>query len=219
MTLKRQPDPGTARLVAALEDAWRAIAARHPDLPAAALIVGQGSGRRGGGLVLGHFAAERWQHTSSDDSAYVHEVLIGGEGLQRGAADVLATLLHEAAHAIANVRQIKDTSRQGRYHNTRYKQRAEELGLTVKRHQQIGWSLTTLPHATAKTYAATIRQLEQAITLHRRSELAGAGAAGGTNLSLAVCRCPRRIRVAPGTLAAGPIVCAICSQPFALTEP
>ncbi len=35
----------------------------------------------------------------------------------RGAADVLGTLLHETAHALAHVRDIKDTSRQGRWHN------------------------------------------------------------------------------------------------------
>jgi hypothetical protein len=139
------------------------------------LIVGQGSGR-GGGLILGHFAAERWQRAHEREASYVHEVLIGGEGLQHGAADVLATLLHEAAHAIANVRQIKDTSRQGRYHNTRYKRLAQELGLTVERDEQIGCSLTTLPHRTAKHYAPTIRQLDRAITLHRRSEDQGGDA-------------------------------------------
>ena len=32
---------------------------------------------------------------------------------------MLATLLHEAAHALARVREIQDTSRQGRYHNQR----------------------------------------------------------------------------------------------------
>jgi hypothetical protein len=40
---------------------------------------------------------------------------VGGEGLARGPAHVLGTLLHEAAHALARVRGIKDTSRQGRW--------------------------------------------------------------------------------------------------------
>jgi hypothetical protein len=219
MTLKRQPQVGTAQLVAALEDAWRAIASNHADMPPAAIIVGQGSGRRGSGLVLGHFAAERWQHAGAREGGYVHEVLIGGEGLQRGAADVLATLLHEAAHAIATVRQIADTSRQGRYHNARFKALAEELGLSVARHHAIGWSLTTLPDPTASRYEPTIATLQRAITLHRRAEPGGPGAAGGTNLTPAVCACPRRIRVAPGTLAAGPILCTVCSQPLLVDHP
>lgn len=188
------------------------------DLPPAALIVGQGSGRRDGALVLGHFAADRWQVTGANDTPYVHEVLIGGEGLQRGAHDVLATLIHEAAHAIATVRAIADTSRQGRYHNAKYKTIAEQLGLTVQRHPVIRWSLTTLPHTTAAAYATTITELQHAITLHRRSE-PGPGANGGRNLIAAACACPRRIRVAPGTLAQGAIICAICASEFAAVKP
>ena len=218
MTLKRQDEPGTAQLVAALERAWRAIASAHEDLPPAALILGQGSGRRGGGLILGHFAAERWQLAGAADGAYVHEVLIGGEGLQRGAHDVLATLLHEGVHAIAAVRKIDDTSRQGRYHNARFRRIAEEVGLVVERDPVIGWSLTSLPHATAAAYASAIADLERAITLHRRSESSEVGGAGGSNLIAATCRCPRRIRVAPGTLAQGPIVCALCGARFEAVE-
>jgi hypothetical protein len=205
-------------LIAALERAWRAIAARHSDLPPAALIIGQGSGRRGGGLVLGHFAAERWQVAGARETTYIHEVLIGGEGLQRGARDVLGTLIHEAAHAIATVRAIADTSRQGRYHNAKYKAIAEELGLVVERHPVIGWSLTVLPHATASAYASTIAELEDAITLHRRSEV-GPAVAGGSNLVPAACACPRRIRVAPGTLAQGAIICSVCAGEFAAVTP
>jgi hypothetical protein len=68
LTLKRQPETGTATLIAALERSWQAIATRHGDLPPAALIVGQGSRRRDGGLVLGHFAAERWHVTGASDT-------------------------------------------------------------------------------------------------------------------------------------------------------
>jgi hypothetical protein len=56
-------------------------------------------------------------------------VLISGEGFGRGPPEVLGTLLHEAAHGLAKTRGIKDTSRQGRFHNLRYKALAEELGL------------------------------------------------------------------------------------------
>src|SRR6266545_1119836 len=49
----------------------------------------------------------------------------GGEGLRRGARDVLATMLHEAGHGLAAARNLKDTSRQGRYHNAKYKALAE----------------------------------------------------------------------------------------------
>jgi hypothetical protein len=82
-------------LVAALEHAWQTIRSRHPEVPEAVLIVASGS--QGKRLNLGHFAPHRWQVAGADR----HEVLVGGEGLQRGPNDVLGTLLHEAAHGLA----------------------------------------------------------------------------------------------------------------------
>src|SRR5215207_11309227 len=117
------PDGTASLLVAALEHTWQTIRSRHPEVPEAVLVVASGSeGKR---LNLGHFAPHRWQVHGSDR----HEVLVGGEGLQRGPLDVLGTLLHEAAHGLAQARGIQDTSRQGRYHNRRYAALAAELGL------------------------------------------------------------------------------------------
>jgi hypothetical protein len=48
-------------VVRALERAWEAIRERHPQVPAAVVITGAGSGSRRGALRLGHFAASRWQ--------------------------------------------------------------------------------------------------------------------------------------------------------------
>jgi hypothetical protein len=53
----------------------------------------------------------------------------GGEWFAEGAEHTLTTILHEAAHALADVRQVQDTSRQGKYHNRRFVQLAAELGL------------------------------------------------------------------------------------------
>lgn len=137
-----------ARLVAALEACWRAIRRHHPEIPPAMLVVAAGFDARR--HKLGHFAAERWWHARKDGA--LPEVLIGGEGLERGPEPVFATLLHEAAHALADAREIQDTSRQGRYHNLRFRALAEELGLVVTPAPGIGWSATTLPAATAALY-------------------------------------------------------------------
>jgi hypothetical protein len=122
--------PISAPMVAALEGAWAAIRARHPEVPAAVIVLGAGSIGTAGGLRLGHIAAMRWsqpEHTDAEPvegeqdltapppSVRLPEVFVGGEGLARGPAHVLGTLLHEAAHAPARVRGIKDTSRQGRW--------------------------------------------------------------------------------------------------------
>lgn len=211
--LTRTRQPGTAALIAALEDAWRSIQHHHPDMPPAQVIVGQGSGH-GRGLLLGHLAPERWQPTGQPD-ALIHELLIAGEGLALGAHDVFTTELHEAAHALAVARGITDTSRDGRYHNARYKQIAEELGLHVERDRHFGWSKTTLPSATSEHYQPAIDAIANAITHHRLTE---PSPRAGRNLRPALCACPRRIRVAQGTLAAGAIICGVCQQPFRVGE-
>ena len=59
--------------------------------------------------VCGSATSRRCAGTTTSDK--LPEVFVGDEGLARGPADVLGTLLHEAAHALADVRGIKDTSR------------------------------------------------------------------------------------------------------------
>ena len=130
MTAAAPADRAAAsRLVAALEHAWTAIRSHHPDVPQVVIVVASGSDPRSRRLNLGHFAAGRWQLTNPDQPTDRPEVLVSGEGLQRGPVDVLGTLLHEAAHGLAHARKISDTSRQGRYHNRRYATLARELGL------------------------------------------------------------------------------------------
>lgn len=239
-------------LVAALEGAWSAIQHRHPEIPDVVIVMAAGSvGVPRGALKLGHFAAMRWTHATngaeSSESAGageqvgLPEVFVGGEGLALGAVDVLGTLLHEATHALAHVRKVQDTSRQGRYHNRRFRDLAEEMGLFVAEAPGIGWSDTFVPDATRTDYTDTLTALAAAIRIHRRSEGAlvpatpgdengttppgptgGAGAttgAGSRNGTAARCGCGRRIRVTTSVLALGPITCGVCGQPFTAPEP
>ncbi|MFE6508296.1 hypothetical protein ACFVDI_13030 [Nocardioides sp. NPDC057767] len=128
-------------LVAALDATWSAIQLRHPNVPDVVVTLGAGSiGVPAGALKLGRFAAERWIAYDTKDPVGLAKLFVGGEGLRRGAEPVLATLLHEAAHGVAHVRGIKDTSRQGRYHNNRFKLLGEELGLAITEAPTIGWS-------------------------------------------------------------------------------
>jgi hypothetical protein len=207
------PDRAASLLVAALERIWRAIQRHHPDVPDAVVVVASGSeGKR---LNLGHFAPHRWQVHGTDR----HEVLVGGEGLHRGPTDVLGTLLHEAAHGLAQARGIQDTSRQGRYHNRRYATLAQELGLEVTSIQPIGWSATTVPELTAAAYAGQLEDLAAALVLWRRQEHRIGPGPRSRNLLAATCDCGRRIRAAKTTLAEAPILCAACQHPFQPTDP
>jgi hypothetical protein len=101
------------------------------------------------------------------EGAYVHGVLIGGEGLQRGPRDVLATLLHEGltrsprctASRHQPPRALPQRPLQAHRRGSQTRRRARQ-------HDRMVADLS-LP-ATATTYAATIEDLERAITLHRR---------------------------------------------------
>jgi hypothetical protein len=132
---------------------------------------------------------------------------------------VLGTLLHEAAHGLAQARSIQDTSRQGRYHNRRYATLAYELGLEVTIIPPIGWSATTVPEPTASAYAARLEELAAALVLWRRQEHRIGPGPRSRNLLAATCGCGRRIRVAKTTLAEAPILCAACQHPFQPTDP
>ena len=206
-------DGATSVLLAALEHSWRTIRQHHPDVPATVLVVASGSeGKR---LNWGHFAPHRWQVNGADR----HEVLVGGEGLHRGPLEVLGTLLHEAAHGLAQARSVQDTSRQGRYHNRRYAQLARELGLEVATVKPIGWSATTVPEPIAAVYAGQLEELQAALVLWRRQEHRIGSGTRSRNLLAATCPCGRRIRVAKATLAEAPILCGACEQPFEPADP
>jgi hypothetical protein len=141
--------------------------------------------------------------------------MVSGEGLARTPRDVLATLLHEAAHALAAARGITGTSRQGRYHNKKYALLAAELGLDVAATPGFGWTITTVPDATAARYAAQLGALKDAMTIWRNDEHTPAGTARrNTNLIAAACSCGRKIRVAASTLDEAPITCQACDGHF-----
>ena len=188
-------DPAASPVVAGLERAWAAIRAAHPEVPAAVLVVASGSSGRQ--LRWGHFAAGRW-----------HAAALAG-----ARPEVLGTLLHEAAHGLADARRMQDVSRGGRYHNRRYAALAAELGLEIAKVHPIGWSATTVPPQTARRYADALDDLERCLRLWRRREQP-ANRPPSRNLLACACACPRRIRVAPATLAVAPILCAACAQPF-----
>jgi hypothetical protein len=200
-----------ATLVAALEDSWNAIRANHPEIPAAVVIVGPGTGN--GRAVWGHFSGMRWQRMN-DETRY-SEIMVAGEGLQRPTADVLGTLLHEAAHALADARGIKDTSRQGRWHNKQFAKLANELGLTTEPDDKTGYA-TGMPHLTVERYGSTITALKAAITLfrHPEAEKPKKKRDNSNNPVALECACPRKIRVAPTVLEQGPITCDVCEHPF-----
>lgn len=215
-------------LVQAVENAWSAIQTINPDVPDVVVTLGAGLVSRG--LKLGHFAANVWTHGDDD----VHELFVGAEGLQRGAQALMGTLIHEAAHALCEARGIKDTSRQGRYHNHNFKSIAEEMGIVVEHSDSLGWSSTTMPDETAALYETAIMDLDASITAYRkgfeflltpgtsgttatgtvRVPRVAAGRKSNNNGVSVSCSCGRKIRISQKVLDLGGITCNVCGDEF-----
>jgi hypothetical protein len=252
-------------LIATLERTWATIRQCRPELPDVVFITGTGLRHATSATsasvdaTWGHFGAERWVQgrpqpaapptTEAGHGAKLDlqpnrkpELFVAGECFAEGAEHTLTTILHEAVHALAHVRQVQATSRQGKYHNRRFVELGAELGLAwpagAKAHPVSGFSEVQMTEQARTTYADTITDLEAAITLHldtfRRRRLGGTGqagtgagptgddgAAGGTgertfNRAKLVCACypERSLRVSPKQAARGPILCGACGQEF-----
>ncbi len=85
--------------------------------------------------AYGHFTTrEIWQ---DGKRATLHEINLGAENLNRPTAETIATLIHEMVHFYCHENGIKDTSRGGTYHNSRFKEEAEKRGITVTYDEKI----------------------------------------------------------------------------------
>ncbi|MFB7030999.1 MULTISPECIES: hypothetical protein [unclassified Streptomyces] len=151
-----------SRIIVALEAAWAAIQGWHSDVPPVVMITGTGS--TGHGVTWGHFGERRWTVDGSGRKERAHELFAAGELLSLGGRRTMQTLLHEAAHGLASVRDIKDTSSGYRYHNRRFVALAAELGLAgpASPAPTIGWSQCAITDATAQRYADVIEALDAA---------------------------------------------------------
>ncbi len=229
-------------MVALLEEVWDAIRGNHPELPSIVIVTGSGwigsprwgHFRAAGWAGKGEFIPERNEHAGP--TIRLGEMFIAGETLAKGAAHTLETMLHEAAHVLARVREVTDTSRQGRWHNAKFRQLAEELGLVWHGDvvsKQHGFSEMMLAQATKDRYAELTTQLDAEIRLviNLPGWVAGQGGSGGELVQggrrpsegtgtgsqiKATCECdePRIIRVSRKVLDGPMISCSDCGGPF-----
>jgi hypothetical protein len=192
--------------------------------------------------AYGWFAEGAWRFGDRQ----VHEVFLNadrrpGHPAATPAEDVLVTLLHEACHVWAQLTGVKDTSRDGRYHNRRFAEIALTIGLAVEKHPVIGHQTPGLSSWARTDYSDLLGELECGLVLAREPELpelVGAepdtddetgdddvsGTSGTTapptKYVFASCQCrdARRhlvtIRVAKGSWRPGVIRCGECQAPF-----
>ena len=208
------PKYGSA-VVSACETAWARVQELHPGTPDVVIILGDGRGE-----IRGHFHPNSWH----DKTNKTHEVLIAGQRLADGPDGVLSTLIHEAVHAYCQQNDIKETSRQGRYHNKKFANLARDFGLDVQELGGHGLSNTSLSEGTAEQYAEAHTALQEAISLYKRNPMSLAQIFGGEeegdetkpNRSKAICECvpERELTISRKKLEEGPIICGICEGHF-----
>lgn len=248
---RQHPEPilvGGSQVVTTLERVWDAIKVNHPELPALVIVTGSGMlGSPRWGHTLNAAWVDQHDHQTQDGvttNVKLSEMFVAGETLAKGASFTLETMLHEAAHVLAWVRGVQDTSRQHRWHNQRFRKLAEELGLEYPKDQadpQIGFSGMVLTPGTAEEYREVVEELDRALRLTIELPgflVDGAGedgqqvAVGGEyvhhgrrirkpsvpreNNLKASCQCPqpRVIRISRRVLEQGFIACGICHQSF-----
>lgn len=215
-------DPGL-QLIHALYDVWQAIRLHHPGVPEVVLLPAPAQKRR----VLGHFAPLRWT-ARQDGTGYLHEVVVVAEYLNRDPVEVVETLVHEATHALNFSRGVHDCS-SSQYHNAKFKETAEELGLEVAQVKHYGFALTQMSEAATNRYAEVTTALKEVI-VHRRSwsgiaKVGGSTPKGGSandnstassRSRKATCACGFIIRVSKKTMDETVIRCESCNGAFSL---
>lgn len=71
-----------------------------------------------------------------------YELNIGAGTLDRPIENVVSTMLHEMVHIYHLQHGIQDCSRGGTYHNKKFKEKAESVGLLIEYDSRIGYSIT-----------------------------------------------------------------------------
>ena len=233
-----------SQIITAIERAWAAIRDRHPEMPDVVIVTGAGSHQKGtpeGYRLRGHHWPERW--VTDPAERRMPELFVAGELLAAGGRAVLEVMLHEAAHALAVVRGIKDTSAEGnRYHNKRFVALAGEMGLRGpdRPEKVIGWSDCRITDETAAAYADVIDTIDSARLPFLPDGALGTGGEdgqgggedgedgqgedkpkkrGGRRVAVeCACQPPRKLHMTPKQIEDGPVICGVCTEPFEAPE-
>lgn len=214
---------GTTQIITALNDVWSDIQQRHPEIPSVMLVTGRRRHKSEKNL-RGQHCSDTWHVHGSDEKQA--EVLILGERLAEGAEAVLQTLLHEAAHALARVRDLKDTSNKNRYHNKIFVKLAEELGLEGPGSSggpSLGYSDCSVTEAIVKSYVNQVEMLNVACKSFVAPAMTEEEVKPKKAAVKALCECPepdneiswtKKYQKKYEERGFSPLLCAICHQPF-----
>src|SRR5262245_28512958 len=170
MTNKRQTAV-TPQMVAAIADAYDALRSEYPELPNALVTVENpppATSRKVAWWAPEEIVTRAGGYSGRIVFSYPRQGRSVPNVLHRGGEAVFGTLVHEAAHALATARSIKDTSRGGQYHNGSYRDLAAELGLEVERNDHRGWAVTKPTRLLLTRYRPHIRAIQRVLPHEER---------------------------------------------------
>jgi hypothetical protein len=200
------------RVLSAMSQVWEKIRELNPGIPAA-VVFDLTPGREM------YCASVSW-----DLARPIVQFNLIRDGQTVTGSYLLERLLHHAAHALV-YEPSKPGPTGGRYHIAAYRDAALRLGLDVehndpRRYAGDGWSETSLAKGTLSRYRNEVRKLDRALAAWTPTETPKTTRRPSSNPDLALCSCqpPRQIRVRKSALDKGPIVCAICGQPFKIVS-
>jgi hypothetical protein len=81
----------------------------------------------------------KWE---DDNGVKYHEINLDPQHFVRPMVEIAAMLQHKMIHLYCLEQGIKDTSRNFRYHNEKFRYEAENRGLICTKSEDMGWNLT-----------------------------------------------------------------------------
>ena len=209
-------------VIIALNKAWEAIRRNNPDLGTVMLVTGRRR-HKSESTIRGQHCADTWHVHEQEERAA--EVWVSGERLAEGGREVMQTLLHEAAHELARLRKLKDTSNKNRYHNKVFVRMATELGLKAPESSggpALGYSNCTITDDTADIYAKEITDLDEACKNFVAPSMVPVEKPVKKPSVKAFCECPdenyvtwsKKLQKRADDIGLPPLLCGICRQPF-----
>lgn len=156
----------------------------------------------------------------------VVELNLQPDGKVMSGADLLAYLLHQAAHSVV----ASGSAQEGRFHTAAYRDAAKALGLDAVSDSYGSYGTTTLATGTRTRYKTELAGLDRTLAKWTPAEVAR-GERRSRNGVVLECSCtpetlpdatswPRKIRLRgnPDTINVDGIRCEFCRQPFTLAE-
>lgn len=118
-------------------------------------VIPRGRHKKTTGWCSNSYRWETNKPTDNSDSKAYYELNICAEDLASDFEIIVETMLHQMVHLYNAMNSIPDTSREGTYHNTHFKEVAETHGLIVEKHPTYGFSITHLTPVT-REYIQTL---------------------------------------------------------------